>query len=457
MRYRTLKYMIPVAGLLFLGSCHMYKEYQLPESSSIVNDYKYAEEHPDSTQLAYMGWEEVFTDPQLQTLIRRALDANKDIDNARLNIEMAQAQLQGAKLSYYPSLMFNPSGGTASYGGSHMDWSYTLPLVASWEVDVFGRLLNTKRQAQVKVEQSEDYYQASRSQIVCAVANTYYALVWLNQQLDLTRNTADVWNEQVESMRLLKEAGRVNEAAVVQSEANYYSILSNIPDLEMSIAQMQNTMSLLLGTYPATWEVSQNLDFNLPSRAESGIPLYYLAVRPDVRAAERSMASAYYATNLARANFYPNLTISAQGGFTNAVGSFITNPGKWFIQLAGQLSAPIFSRGKNIAQLRAAEAQQKVALNTFENTVLGAAADVSDAMVKIKKNEEKRQQLMKQINSLEKSVEYTQELLLYGQSTYLEVLTARSQLLSAQLNNLTAMHEKVSALISLYQAVGGGY
>lgn len=441
-----------------LSGCGIYKKYEIPaDQSRIVADYANAvEETPDSAALPYLGWEKVFTDPLLSGYIRTALDANQDLENARLNIDIANAQLKGAKLSYFPSLAFNPNGGSASYGGSHLNWSYTLPLAASWEIDAFGKILNTKRSAQVAKEQAEAYRQAVQSQIVCGVANTYYALVLLKQQLALTRRTADIWKEQVESMVLMKEAARVNEAAVVQSRANYYNILSTIPDLENQIHQTENTLSVLTGKYPTQWEVTDDLSFELPVEIKDGMPLNYLAVRPDVKAAERQMAMAYYATNSARANFYPSIVISAQGGFTNLLGSLITNPGKWFIQLAGSLSAPIFSRGRNIAALEAAKAQQKQALNSFESTVLNAAADVSDALVGIRTNAEKREYVLKQIDQLEKSVEYTEELLTLGQATYLEVLTARSSLLSAQLASLSCWHTRVTSLISLYQAAGGG-
>lgn len=460
MNFRIIKYIFPAVLALSLQSCKLYEKYELPENNAIVADYSRAIQSSDSTALGYIGWQQVFSDPQLQSLISRALEANKDLDNARQNVAIAQAQLKGARLSYFPSLALTPNGGTSAYQSlpSNWNWSYSIPLSAQWEIDVFGKLLNNKRKAQVDLEQAADYEQAVRSQIVCAVANTYYALVWLNQQLDLTRRTSEIWKEQTETMELMKAAARVTEAAVVQSRANYYSIMANIPDLEATIATMQNTMSTLLHTYPQTWEVGSNLEFNLPRGAEAGVPLYYLAIRPDVRAAERSMASAYYATNIARANFYPSLVISANGGFTNLLGSMISNPGKWFIQLAGQLTAPLFSRGRNIAQLEAAKAQQSIALNNFEKSVLSAAADVSDAMVKINKADEKRDYLLKQIEALEKSVEYTEDLMNFGQSTtYLEILTARSQLLSAQLASLSNMHDKASALISLYQAVGGGY
>lgn len=441
-----------------MSSCNLYKKYELPTDNAVVNDYKRAaEQAPDSASLPYLGWRDVFTDPQLQSLIETALHNNTDLANAALNVDIAAAQLKGAKLSYFPSVALNPNGGTASYGGSHMNWSYTIPAAVSWEIDIFGKILNRKRGAQMSYEQSQEARDMVQSRIVCGVASAYYALVMLNQQLDLTKRTAEIWKDQVESMKLMKDAGMVNAAAVSQSEANYYSVLSSIPDLEESIHQTQNTMSLLLNTYPQTWQVTFSLDFDIPQALVEGMPITYLAARPDVRAAERGFAAAYYSTALARANFYPGLVISAQGGFTNLLGSLISNPGKWFIQLAGSLTAPIFSRGQNIATLQAAKASQQIALNNFQYAILNASAEVSDAMVKYQKNHEKRLQVEKQVDALEQSVEYTQELLSFGQqTTYLEVLTARSGLLQAQLTSLACWHNKVTALIELYQAAGGG-
>lgn len=441
------------------SSCHIYQKYELPaDESSIASDFKKAMEAPvDSASLPYLGWEDIFKDPKLQTLIRLALANNTNLENAKLNVDIAHAQLKGAKLSYFPSLAFTPNGGTASYGGSHMNWSYTLPLSAQWEIDAFAKILNRKRGAQMNLEMTQAYAQAARSQIICGVATTYYAIAMLNQQLDLTKRTSEIWKEQVETMQLLKEAGRTNEAAVVQSRANLYNIMSSIPTLENSIHELQNTLSLLLNTYPQTWEVTSELDFDIPAQLVSGIPVSYLGARPDIRAAERSLAAAYYSTNSARAAFYPSIVISAQGGFTNLLGSMIKNPGEWFIQLAGQLTAPIFSRGQNIATLEAAKAQQQQALNNFEYAVLAASADVSDALVSFNKDEERRKYLELQVEQLEKSVEYTNELFMYNPgTTYLEVLTARSGLLNAQLACIANWHDKTSALISLYQAVGGG-
>ena len=446
-----------VGVALLFSSCHIYQKYELPKNNQIIDDYKKALDAPvDSTATGNCSWENIFTDPILQNLIRTALDNNKDLENARLNVEVANAYLKGAKLSYLPSLAFTPNGGTSKYGQSDMKWSYTLPLAASWEIDAFGKILNRKRGAKVSVEQAEAYQQAVRSQIISAVAHTYYSIVLLENQLKLTKNTSEIWKEQVESMELMKEAGRVNEAAVVQSRANYHHILSTIPDIENSIHQTQNTLSLLLNTYPQEWSVNTSLDFTMPISLQEGVPMAYLAARPDVKAAERSFASAFYATNSAYANFYPSIVISAQGGFTNLLGSMISNPGKWFIQLAGQLTAPLFSRGQNIATLQAAKAQQQIALNDFQYAVLNAAAEVSDAYVELNKNSKKREFLILEEDDLMKSVEYTQELLTLGQATYLEVLTARSSLLSTQLSSLNAWYGKVNAMINLYQSLGGG-
>lgn len=456
---KITKYIV-VAGLaLTLSSCNIYKKYELPTDNSYVKTYEESlQADKDSTSLPFLMWEEVFTDPVLQGYIRTALDQNKDLDNAVKNIDIARAQLKGAKLSYLPAVALNPNGGAAKYGKMKMDtWTYTIPMSISWEIDVFGKILNRKRGAKVAVEQMEEYRQAVQSQIICGVANCYYSLMLLNQQLDLAQRTSVIWKDQVESMKLMKEAGRVNEAAVVQSAAQYWSIMGSIPDIKQSIHELQNTMSLLLHTYPQEWTVSDNLKFELPMSLQAGVPMTYLAARPDVRAAERNLAAAYYSTNSARAAFYPGLTISSNGGFTNLLGSVVTNPGKWFIQLAGSLAAPLFSRGQNIANLEVAKAKQAQAMNDFETKVLSASAEVSDALASYRFNAEKRECLLQQIDNLEKSVEYTQELLMLNtNTTYLEVLTAQSSLLNAQMSSLTCWHNKVTSLISLYQAVGGG-
>lgn len=457
LKYLTRVAVVAVVGVTTLGSCNIYKKFEMPQDSALTEEYvKARQAQPDSTAFGNLRWEEVFTDPVLADLINQALANNKDLRNAKLNIDIAHAQLKGAKLSFFPSLALAPNGAGSSYSGGKFSWTYQLPAAVSWEVDIFGKLLNTKRGAQAALLQSEAYHQAVRSQIIAAVANTYYTLANLEAQLKLSRETAKLWAESVETMKNLKLAGRLNESAVVQSQANYYSILASITDLEVSIDQVNNTLSLLVNTTPQKWSVSPEATLVAPTMLREAIPMRELAARPDVRAAEQTLATAYYATNQARANFYPGLNITANGGFTNLIGGFITNPGDWFVQLAGSLTIPIFSRGANIAKLEATKAQQQQALNNFEYTLLSASAEVSDAMTVYEKSAEKETYLAQQVENLEKSVEYTQELLTLGTSTYLEVLTAQQGLLGAQMSQLSTQLSRSQAVINLYQSLGGG-
>ena len=447
-----------VAAALSMSSCNIYKKYETPQSSALTREYSEAlASAPDSAAFGNLKWEEVFTDPVLAGLIRQALDNNVNLRNAQLNVDIANAQLRGARLSYLPSLVFAPNGAGASYAKSALSWTYQLPLQLSWEIDIFGKLLNSKRSAQAAVLQSKAYAQAVRSQIICGVANTYYAISSLEAQADLMTTTSELWRQTVDVMADLKEAGRLTEAAVVQSRANYYGILSSLTDIRTSLDQLNNTMSLLLNVQPRTWEVPSTVTLEAPQILRDGVPMRELACRPDVAAAEQSLAVAYYATNSARAAFYPGLTITAGGGYTNLLGSFVQNPGDWFLQLAGSLTAPLFMRGQNIARLQATKAQQKQALNNFEYALLNAAAEVNDALTIYANSTEKTAFVDSQVENLEKSVEYTTELLSFGGSTtYLEVLTAQQSLLQAQIQQISTRLSRAQSVISLYQALGGG-
>ena len=458
MTNKSLYFAAVVLSISLLSSCGLYKKFEMPQDdNSLAAEYAKAKEaEVDTTTLGNLRWQEVFTDPVLVDLINQALANNVNMQNAKLNIDIAQAQLKGAKLSYFPAVALAPNGAFASYAGSDFIGTYQIPLSVSWEVDVFGKLLNNKRSAEATVTQVEAYNQAVRSQIIGGVANCYYAIATIQRQIELNRETATLWAESIEVMKNLKLDGRMNEAAIVQSTANYYNLLGAITDMEVALSELNNTMSLLLNVMPQKWNISSEAYMTMPNMARAGVPMVELAARPDVRAAEMEVAKAYYATNMARAAFYPNLTISANGGFTNALGSMIVNPGDWFVQLAGSLTAPIFSRGRNIATLEASEAAQKQAMNNFEYTLLNASAEVSNAMTICQKSDEKVKLLDKQIENLEKSVEYTQELLTLGTSTYLEVLTAQQSLLAAQMSRLSCEHTKTQAVINLYQALGGG-
>lgn len=442
-----------------LSGCGIYQKYNANNiDSQLVKEYAQAlQAQDDSLAFGNLSWRAVFTDPALVDLIDRALSANKDLRNAKLNVDIAHAQLKGAKLSYLPSLAFTPNGAGAKYADNDFSWTYQLPLAVNWEVDIFGKLLNSKRGAQMAELQSKAYEQAVRSQIIAGVAQCYYSIGALEAQLKLSRETSELWKESVNVMRNLKEAGRLREDAVVQSLAQYYSIEASITDIELSLHEANNTLSLLLNEMPQKWTIAADASINVPVMKRAAVPMSELAVRPDVRASEMALASAFYSTASARAAFYPSLNITANGGFTNLLGGFVKNPGDWFIQLAGSLTAPIFSRGQNIARLEAAKAQQEQALNNFEYTLMSAAADVSNAMTVYEKSIQKQQWLTLQVENLSKAVDITNELLMFdGSTTYLEVLTAQKNLLAAQTAQITTNLTTARSIINLYQNLGGG-
>ena len=460
MKIKNISLILAVAvSASALTGCGIYQKYD-PEkiNSRLVSEYAEAlKQEEDAGSFGNLAWEKVFTDPMLADLINQALANNKDLRNAKLNVDIAHAQLKGAKLSYLPSVTFQPNGAGASYAGNDMNSTYQLPLAVNWEIDVFGKILNSKRGAQMAEMQTRAYEQAVRSQIIAGVAQCYYSIAALESQLKLSQETATLWKESVNVMKNLKEAGRLREDAVVQSLAQYYSIEAAITDIELSLHEANNTLSLLLNVMPQKWTISPEASLNVPEMRRTAIPMAELAARPDVRAAEMGLAVAYYTTASARAAFYPSLNITANGGFTNLLGSFIQNPGDWFVQLAGSLTAPLFARGQNIARLEASKAQQQQALNNFEYTLMSAAADVSDALTAYEKSVEKQQWLTLQVENLVKSVDITNELLLFdGSTTYLEVLTAQKNLLSAQTAQITTNLTAARAVINLYQNLGGG-
>ncbi len=447
---------VAVAIAATTGSCNLYKKYETP-TDGIVGEYAEALKQPvDSTSLGNLGWREVFTDPLLQGYIDSALVNNKDLQNAKLNVDIAQAQLEGAKLAYFPSVTFAPNGAGNQVGNSGLKWGWQLPLTVSWQADIFGKLTNSKRSAESAVLQSDAYRQAVQSQIIAGVASCYYSLVSLNNQLRIYEETSKLWKESVKMMEDMKTAGRYTEVAVVQSRANYYSVLAAIPDIKQAIAKANNTMSLLLNVKPQEWAVNGSSELTLPAKIDGGVPMSYLAARPDVRASEQSFAQAYYATNIARANFYPQLTLTASGGYGTLLGSTVVDPAKWFLNLAGSLTAPLFTRGQNEATLKAAKLQQQQALNTFQYSVLNAASEVQNALVDITTNREKQVNIAEQEKNLEKAVEYNRDLMNLSTTTYLEVISAQQSLLNSQIQLENVKLNNNQGVITLYQALGGG-
>ena len=443
-----------------LSSCHIYKSYDRPEDitaaglyrdTTAVNDTLAA----DTANFGNLPWREVFTDPQLQALIEQALANNPDLRSAALNVKKAEAALS---LAYAPTLALSPQGTVSSWDKGKATQTYSLPVTASWQIDLFGQILNPKRGAQVSLKQTQFYEQAVQTQVIANVANMYYTLLMLDRQLQITESTADILKKNVETVEAMKDAGIYNttSAGVEQTRAAYAQVLASLPGMRQSIRETENALCLMLNQPAQEIERGVLENQQLPTEFSAGIPLQLLSNRPDVKAAEMSLAASYYDTNSARAAFYPQITLSGSAGWTNSAGSAIVNPGKLLASAIGSLTQPLFYRGANIARLKQAKAQEEQSKIQFQTTLLKAGNEVSNALYQYQMTSEKAISREIQVNSARKAAEDTKELFNLGTSTYLEVLSAEQSYLSAQTSEVSDTFDRMQAVISLYQALGGG-
>ncbi|WP_294627642.1 TolC family protein [uncultured Bacteroides sp.] len=458
---KQILYMLCATALL--SSCHIYKSYDRPEDINTSGLYRdpMAENDTlasDTTNFGNLPWRKVFTDPQLQSLIETGLRQNTNLLSAVQNVKAAEASLMSARLAYAPMLGLSPQGTISSFDKNAATKTYSLPVTASWQVDLFGQLLNSKRNAQVTLEQAKAYRQAVQTQVISNIANMYYTLMMLDRQLEITKATAEILLQNTETMEAMKEAAmyNINSAGVEQSMAAYVQVLTSLPDIKQSIRETENALSAFLGEAPHAIKRSVLEAQVLPAELSAGVPIQLLSNRPDVKAAEMALASCYYNTNSARAAFYPQITLSGSAGWTNSAGGAIFNPGKLLASAIGSLTQPLFYRGQNIARLKAAKAQEESAKLAFQQTLLNAGSEVSNALSLYQKTSEKVESRQIQVMFARKAAEDTKELFNLGTSTYLEVLSAQQSYLSAQISQVADCFDRLQAVVSLYQALGGG-
>lgn len=458
---KSFNIIIMVSAAALLSGCGIYGKYERPEvdAAGIVRDVTSNTDTlavTDTTSFGNLPWKSVFTDPALQSLIEKGLENNTDLLNAALNVKMVEAQLMAAKLAFVPSFTFSPQGTISSWDGNKATKTYSLPVNASWSIDLFGNLLNQKRSAQMALLATKDYQLVVKTNLIANVANAYYTLLMLDKQLEIVNNMVGLTKETWEMMKLQKDFKGGKETSVQSAEANYYSVLAQAADLKRQIRETENSLSLLLGQRAQYIERGKIDDQNLPVEFSTGVSLQMLNNRPDVHYAEMTLAQCFYNTQAARSKFYPNITISGSGAFTNSAGAGIVNPGKWLLSAVGSLVQPIFQNGQLIAGLKVAKAEQEQAYNTWQNAVLSAGSEVSNALVLYNSSDEKSKLEAKQVESLRKNVEYTKDLFQSAGSTYLEVITAQQSLLNAELAKVQDDFYKMQAVVNLYYALGGG-
>lgn len=462
---KRINIIVVAAASVLLSSCgftkSLYGKYERPDSAqvstNIVRDASGTGyiNNTDTTGFGNLPWRSVFTDPQLQSLIEKALENNPDLLNAALNVDMAKNQLMASKLAFLPSFTFAPTG-TISHFGTHTESTkaYTLPVSASWNIDLFGTLLSQKRAAQMVLLQSRDYQLAVKTSLISSVANMYYTLLMLDRQVEIVNDMAQLTKDTWDMMKLQMEYGQARSTSVQSAEAAYYSVQTQATDLQRQIRETENSLSLILGQ-PAQGIPRSTLDAqSLPAEFADGIAIGRLANRPDVHANEMALAQCFYNVETARSRFYPSINISPTGAFTNSNG--MVNPGKWLFQVVGSLVQPIFQNGKLVAGLRVAKDQYQQAYNTWQNSILKAGNEVSNALALYNTSEEKSKLEAHQIKVLKQNVEDTRALMGSSTSTYLEVITAESSLLNVQLSKVQDDFNKMQAVVNLYYALGGG-
>lgn len=445
---------IPVSAVLSLMSCGVYRHYERPD---VETGNSYTGHNPtDTTTIADKPWQELFTDPCLQKLMEQALARNTDLRVAYLKTNEAKAVVQNAKLAYLPSVNINAEGTISRFDGSTSK-TYNLGVGASWEIDLFGKLTAAKREAVAALESSEAYRQAVQTQLVSTVADSYYTLLMLDNQLGINTETRKNWTETIRMLEALKKNGRSNETAVLQARANLIALENAEISLRKSISETENALSSLLALPSQSIERGALDSQSFPDNLSAGVPLQLLSKRPDVRQAEFELAQAFYATNVARAAFYPSVNLAGAAGWTNNGGGIVLNPGQWLLNAIGSLTQPLFNRGTNIANLKIAKARQEEAALLFQQSLLNAGEEVNNSLTQLQSARKRMANDHRQINILKEAVRKTELLMRHSSNTtYLEVLTAQQSLLEAENTFAQDRFDEIQGIIRLYHALGGG-
>ena len=453
--------MIFMSAALLLSSCGLYNKYERPDvnADGLVRDPFSMTDTlavTDTTSFGNLPWRSIFTDPQLQALIQQGLDNNPDLLNAALNVHMVNEALKIAKLAFLPSVAISPQGTLSSFDGAAATKSYSLPVSASWNIDLFGNLLSVKRSAQMQLIATKDYQTVVKCNVISGIANLYYSLLAFDRQVEIVTDMEQLTKETWEKMQFMHENRAGYRSTAVQSaEAAYYQVQTQKIDLQRQVRELENSLSLLLGQPGQTIPRGTFAGQSLPTEFSTGVGIQMLANRADVHSYEMTLAQCFYDVETARSRFYPSITVTGTAAFTNNNGT--VNPGKWLLNAVGSLVQPIFQHGQIVAGLKVAKDKYEQAYNNWQNAIYKAGNEVSNALVAYNSYNDKSELDAKRVAVLQKNVEDTKKLMeSSSNTTYLEVITAQSNLLNAQINEVTDQFNKMQSVVNLYQALGGG-
>jgi NodT family efflux transporter outer membrane factor (OMF) lipoprotein len=465
--FMNLKYLIRLAvtvtaAVIIVSSCSLRQKYVRPQ---VKTDSLYrGANNADTASMANISWKQMFTDQKLQSLLQEGIANSYDLKIAVTRINQADANLRQSKAAYFPTLSVEPQytrqRTAAAEGGSLGIFPgnlFELSGSASWEIDLWGKLKGAQKAALAALLQSYANRRAVQTQLVANIATDYYNLLAYDKELAITRQTVESYKNDVETNKALKQANRVNEASVAQSEANRYAAEVTIPDLENNISQTENAICILIGRQPGTVQ-RDSLGLQQPDTLmQTGLPAQILSNRPDVQQAEFNVRYYFEQINVARAYFYPSLTITGQGGWQAATIGTLFNTGSIFANVVGGLTQPIFNKGLNKQRLQVAKAQYEEYVLTFQQTVLGAGQEVSNALYSYQSAKNKIATRNLQLDAWKRAVDYNRLLLKGGYVTYTDVLTSEQGYLSAQLSGVGDKLQQLTAIVTLYQSLGGGW
>lgn len=450
------KILLIATSAIVISSCSTYSRYKSPELE-IENIYGQDVMLEHDTIVTAPSWREVFVDEPLRALIDSALLENSDLQIARLNIEQSEAMLLSSKLAYVPSFAIGADGGLYKPQDIDLMKTYSVPLTMQWEIDLFGKLRNSKEQAKSSLLRSKEYSRGVQSQLISSIANSYYTLLMLDEQLAITAECVKNQKDNLEAMKAMKDAGMQTQMAVNQAEASYYGVLSSEKDLQKQIRVVENSISLLINKAPNTIARSSFMDHGSVEIVPSNtLPVSMLSSRPDVKEAEYTLRTNFYGVNVARAAFYPSINLSAGASWTNNNFGMMVNPATFLLSAVGSLAQPIFSKGLNRANLKVAKAQYEQAKLAFEKSILTAGSEVNNALIACSNSDAKVEYRQKQVEANRLAYSNSCDMMKYSSTTYLDVLVSQNMLLQSQLLQVADWFEGVQGRVNLYKALGGG-
>lgn len=459
------KSLVAIGVALVLQSCFVAKDYKRPQ---VKTDDLYRTETAadDTTSLAQVSWDKMFTDAKLQELIRKGIQNNLDYKIALQNIEAARANFAQGKSGYLPTLSLGADwthqilSKETQFGRilqNHTVDQYQLTGNLSWEADIWGKIRSAKRGAQAQYLQSVAGSQVVQTQVVSGIASMYFQLMALDAQLEVVQSTLDNRNKSVEVIKSLKESGYTNEVGVKQTEGQLYQTQIIAEELKTNIILLENSLRLLMGESSGAIVRGKLADQVLNPEIKTGIPTQLLNKRPDVIAAEYNLVNQFELTNVARSNFYPSFRITATGGFQSIDLKEWFSTNALFANFVTGLTQPILNGRRIRTAHEIAKSNQEKAYLEFQKSLLVAGKEVSDALQKYENETTKLELRTKHADALDKAANYSDELLQYGMVNYLEVLTAKDQALNSKLELINTKYGQYNAIIQLYKALGGGW